>query len=395
MGVRRVFLAVVLVWVGLTGCAVQPVVGALPQGIWHDAAFDYGPQRVTEGADAVFGLDAGMRQSLLEQARGDPSVQGRLDTLIAALYGPAGIRLSYTSGHTTGAAQTWQSQSGDCLSLTILAYAAAKSMGLSAHMQEVRVPLLVDRRDGVDYVNGHVNLYVRNDFEIVIDGRAMLPGGFVIDFEPQPGTRARGRWLGEGAILARYYNNRATEYLARDDRPNAYAYFRAALAMQPDYAPPYVNLAQLYQRQGLGGDAEQLLLHAIALDPASYAALRNVQQLLASQGRHIEAGHYAERLAQRQSEDPYYWLGQGLDALQSGRNAAAIAALEKAASLTTGFEEIHTHLGVAYLRNGQTEAAAKQLATLQGINRRSPGAAVLAKKLRAVGRGATLASAAR
>jgi hypothetical protein len=53
------------------------------------------------------------------------------------------------------------------------------------------------------------------------------------------------------------------------------------------------------------------------------------------------------------------------------------------------------HQSGRYLRNGQIEAAAKQLATLQGLNRRGPGAALLAKKLRAMRQGATLASAAR
>lgn len=382
MGFKIAFQAVVVVVLaGLTGCAVPPVVTALPGEVWHDTVFDYRAERVSEGLNAVFDLDDSVRQSMALGARGIHSTQQRLDTLIARLYGPSGIRLSYSSGQTTGASQTWINQRGDCLSLTILAYAAAKSMGLSAHMQEVRVPVWVDRRDGMDYVNGHVNLYIRNDREIVLDGRSLRPGGFVIDFEPQPGARTSGQWLEESAILARFYNNRAAEYLARDDRANAYAYFRAAIAQAPDYAPPYANLAQLYLRQGLAADAERLLLHAVALDGSSYAALRTLQQLLATQGRADEAQRYADLLTQRQDEDPYHWLGLGLDALRDGRHRAAIAALEKAAALTTGFEEIHFNLGLAYWRSGQVEAARKQLAALRAINHRDPGIAVLSKKL--------------
>jgi len=376
--------AVCVVLAGLAGCATPLAVSALPDSVWQDAPFDYHADRVVEGRDAVFGLTESVRKSLALQDRGQRSTEGRLDALIARLYGPSGIRLTYSSGHTTGAAQTWINQRGDCLSLTILAYAAARELGLLAHMQEVRVPVMLDRRDGVDYVNEHVNLFVRNDTEALINGQAVPSGGFIIDFEPQPGSRASGHWLSEDAILARFYNNRATEYLARDDRANAYAYFRAAQKLAPDYAPAYTNLAHLYARQGLQSQAEQLLQHAIALGGPSYAALRAMAQLLRAQGRDAEAQQFTTLLARRQDEDPYHWLGVGLEALQSGRNRDAIAALEKAAALTTGFEEIHYNLGLAYFRDGQPAAARKQLALLSDINRRDPGIAVLSKKLRGI-----------
>jgi Flp pilus assembly protein TadD len=168
------------------------------------------------------------------------------------------------------------------------------------------------------------------------------------------------------------------------DRARAYAYYRAAIAAAPDYAPAYANLAHMYAGHGLPGDAEQLLLHAIALDGPSYAPLRAMQQLLDSQGRTVDAQHYADLLKRRQEEDPYHWFGLGLAALNAGRNGAAISALERAASLTSGFEEVHYHLGLAYWRNGQREQAGKQLAALAAINEHDPGVAVLSKKMRSV-----------
>jgi hypothetical protein len=55
--------------------------------------------------------------------------------------------------------------------------------------------------------------------------------------------------------------------------------------------------------------------------------------------------------------------------------------LERAESLTTGFEEVHYNLALAYLRAGKREAAEKQLAALRKINQKDPGVAVLAKKM--------------
>jgi tetratricopeptide (TPR) repeat protein len=384
MGFQRLCVVLFVGFCGcmLGGCASTPGATVSLGLLWQDAAFEYQPELVTETRETVFALDPELVQSL-RLGEGLPT-RVRLERLLAQLYTRDGIRLSYTSGHTTGAMQTWRNKRGDCLSLTILAYAAAKSLRIDAHMQDVPVPSVVDRRDGVDFVNSHVNVFVNNVSEVSLNGYLYGAGGFVIDFEPQPGSRRAGNWLTENAILARYYNNRATEFMVAKDRVRAYAYYRAAIAAAPDYAPAYANLAHLYGGNGLPDNAEQLLLHAISLGGPSYAPLRAMQQLLESQGRAVDAKQFADLLKRRQDEDPYHWLGLGLAALNAGRHGAAITALERAASLTSGFEEVHYHLGLAYWRNGQHEAAGKQLATLEAINKRDPGVAVLSKKLQSV-----------
>ncbi len=368
----------------LGGCASAPVAALAPETLWQDAAFDYQPQLVTETHESVFALDPELVQSLRAAVGSNVSTESRLERLLARLYAREGVMLNYTSGHTTGALQTWRNKRGDCLSLTILAYAAAKSLRIDAHMQEVQVAIVVDRREGFDYINGHVNVFVANESGVSVNGRMYGAGGFVIDFEPQPGSRRPGQWLSEEAILARYYNNRATEFLVTHDPNRAYAYYRAAIAAQPEYAPAYANLAQLYVRQGLLGNAEQLLLHAIALAGPSHAPVRAMQQLLNSQGRWAEAQRYADLLVRRRDEDPYHWLGLGVTALNEGHYGAAIRALERAASLTSGFEEVHYNLGLAYWRNGQRDETAKQLAVLAAINQHDPGVAVLSKKMQSL-----------
>jgi Flp pilus assembly protein TadD len=380
--VHRKLCLVLSCLLALAGCAGDPVARVAPPNLWQDQVFAYQPELVTETRDTLFALDDSLVQALrADNSLGLPTDQ-RLDLLVSRLYGPNGIRLSYTSGHTTGASQTWHNQRGDCLSLTILAYASARYLHIPAHMQEVRVPATVERRDGVDFINGHVNVFVRNYEGVSINGQSYGPGALIIDFEPQAGSRRSGVWLTEEAILARFYNNRASEYLAQKDDTRAYAYYRAALTAAPDYAPAYANLAQLYARHDLAAPSEALLLHAIALGGPSYAPLRALHQLLSTQGRVTEAQHYADLLARLQDEDPYYWMGLGMGALREGRYGAAIRALERAASLTTGFEELHYHLGLAYWRNGQREAAAQQLAAMAAINSQDPKVAVLSKKLR-------------
>ena len=367
----------------LVGCATPQNASAPPTSLWQDQAFGYQAALVTETRDTVFAPDPAMLESLQAQSGPERSTQQRLGVLVSRLYNPKGLRLSYASGRTTGAAETWRSQSGDCLSLTIMAYTAARALGLNADMQEVQVPLTFDRRDGVDFIGGHVNLLVRHAYDLPVSDRTMRVDNFVVDFEPQMGANRFGQRLSEDDIMARFYNNRAAQYLVAKDDARAYAYYRAAIAAGPGYAPAFANLAQLYARKGLLAGAEQLLSHAIALGGPSFSPLRNMHTLLILQGRTAEAQHYAGLLARQQNENPYYWMGLGLAALRENDHRAAIHALERAAALATGFEEIHYQLALAYWRSGQLEAARKQLAVLSGINQQAPGVATLSKKFSA------------
>jgi tetratricopeptide (TPR) repeat protein len=76
---------------------------------------------------------------------------------------------------------------------------------------------------------------------------------------------------------------------------------------------------------------------------------------------------YAEILRARQEKDPYYWLGVGLDHLQRGNYPKAVDALEHAQDLTTGFQEVHRYLAIAYWRAGKPARAKNQLAVLASL----------------------------
>jgi predicted Zn-dependent protease len=112
-----------------------------------------------------------------------------------------------------------------------------------------------------------------------------------------------------------------------------------------------------------------LLRHALALESDSIVALGALHQLLLEQGRAVEAAVYERRLLAQRERDPYYWLGLGLDHLQQSRDAQAVRALERAQALTTGFDEVHRYLAIAYWRTGQMHRARDQLALLGALGR--------------------------
>jgi tetratricopeptide (TPR) repeat protein len=365
----------------LTGCAVAPRAPLPAHVLWQDQAFDYDAASVSVTRQDLFQLEPELASKLHDPGIQNSSAQYRLNRLVSLLFGPETKDFPYSGGHSTVAAETWRRKRGDCLSLTVLSYSLARALGLSVQMQEVRVPDVFDRRGSVEFLNRHVNVLIRDVGLLHFQDGSMRAGNLIIDFEPQIGSRREGLALSDDGILSRFYNNIAGEYLAQGDLTLAYAHFKAAILADPGYSPSYSNLAQLYERRGLLQNAEQLLLHAIAINEDADIALRSLHQLLVSQGRESEASKYTEILRARQDKDPYYWLGVGLDHLQRGNNKKAVSALEHAQALTSGFQEVHRYLAIAYWRAGKQPQAKDQLSVLASLMVDDPRLAALSKKI--------------
>ena len=366
----------------LAGCAAAPRAPLPADLLWRDQAFDYDAALVSVSKRDLFQLDPELLSKLQDPGIQNSSTQYRAHHLVSLLFGRETKDFPYSGGHSTIAAETWRRKSGDCLSLTVLAYSLANALGMSVQMQEVRVPVVVDRRGNVESVNRHVNVLIRGFGQLYLKDGSMRSGDVIIDFEPQIASRREGLALSDDGILARFYNNVAAEYLAQGDLALAYAHFKAAVLADPGYSPSYSNLAQLYIRKDFLQSAERLLLHAIALDDDADIALRSLHQLLVSQGRESEAVKYTEILQARQEKDPYYWLGVGLDQLQRGNYRKAISALEHAQALTRGFQEVHRYLAIAYWRAGKPSQAKNQLSMLASLMFDDLGLAALSRENR-------------
>lgn len=370
-------LALLLSVLLLAGCASlrePPASG----GPWHDDAFGWRDPAAVTGRDELFRLDPDLAARLRDaRYQALPPAQ-RLDELLNLIFGADRKQFRYAS-RSTVAAQTWRDKRGDCLSLTVLAYAAARASGLPATMQEVPIAPTYDRRDGFDYVGRHVNLLVR------------LPGGtpsenplrvreVIVDFEPKPGSVRRGQPLSDDAVLARFHSNRGVEEMAAGRQANAYAHLRAAVATDPTLGASYTNLAVLYRQARLDDSAEQVLRRALQAGHADVPALRALHELLAARGRDAEAREVAERLQAMRSGDPYFWIAEGVRWLEDGQPVRAVAALERAQDMASGFGEIHRLLAVAYWRMGQATRAQEQLTLLARLDQRDPALGKLRRK---------------
>ncbi|MDP2367406.1 hypothetical protein [Rhodoferax sp.] len=378
-------LLCIAVWMtGLVGCAsAPPSVPDVARMVWPDQVFAYNDSLVTVAKDDLFQLDPVLLDTLKSPAVQQLSAAKRLERLIALLYGQELRRFNYSAGHSTVASETWRHKRGDCLSLTVLAYAMGRAMNLDVAMQEVPVATVFDRRDRLDFLSQHVNVRFHNTSRVdLLHGTSTMQSrDTIVDFEPEAGGHHIGQALSDLGILARYYNNIAAEHLAGGRSALAYAHFKAAILTDPRFAASYSNLALLYRSKGLLAEAEQMLRHAIGQSGQSYVPLHALQQLLKDQGREPEALLIERQIQSRRDIDPYHWIRLGLSHLQAGEYRSAIRALERAQSLTTGFEEVHHYLALAYWRAGERGQADQQLALLSTLKHNSTELSRLRKKI--------------
>lgn len=175
--------------------------------------------------------------------------------------------------------------------------------------------------------------------------------------------RASG-WMNRGAMLAR---------IGRVD--DAEAAYREALSREPDFAPAYVNLAELLRARGAETAALSLLAEGAARLPGAPELRYALGLALTRAGRREHALDALEEAAVLAPEAPLYAYAAalGLDAL--GRRDAAVARLERIAERFPAYSPALHALATIERDRGHGEAALRWARRLADV---SPGNAIAA-----------------
>ncbi|MCC7327095.1 MAG: tetratricopeptide repeat protein [Burkholderiales bacterium] len=350
----------------LAACAAAPV-AQHDAGFFHDSLFRPASTRIA--AADVFAPSPEMvryaEQKIVPRAR----VRGRQLALVDALYTSGELKLEYDSESTRNAAQAFAARSGNCLSLVIMTAAFARELGLVVEFQKVTVDDVWARSGDVYMAIGHVNLTLgrrRTDdggTGVRVGARPHESEGVTVDFLPPDDMRAmRTRPIGEDVIVGMYLNNRAVEALARDELDDAYWWAREAIVQAPGFLVPYNTLGALYQRHGNPREAEPVLRHVLAQEPANTQAMSNLVSVLHALGRDDEAQHLAATLDRIDPEPPFLYFKRGMAALRVGDLAAAKGNFAKEVARAPDSHEFHYWLAIAYSGLGEVEPARAHMA---------------------------------
>uniref|UniRef100_UPI00355A5231 tetratricopeptide repeat protein n=1 Tax=Piscinibacter sp. TaxID=1903157 RepID=UPI00355A5231 len=171
----------------------------------------------------------------------------------------------------------------------------------------------------------------------------------------------RAQSIAENTIVAMYMNNRAAEHLAQGRLNDAYWWARNAIAQAPTFLSAYNTLGVVYLRHGNLPQAEQILSHVLAREPANTAALSNLARVLADMGRSAESTRLLGKLAQVEPYPPFHFFDLGLAAMRDGDYKTARDLFAKEIARAAYYHEFHFWLAIADFQLGDIRQARKHL----------------------------------
>ncbi|MFZ6749739.1 tetratricopeptide repeat protein [Undibacterium sp. Ren11W] len=342
----------------LLACASpKPQQGA--QYLLNDQLF--APTQTPIDAENIFALNDEMRlylEALLNKKNQNKSAQL---TLFEALRNQAYLRIEYDSAMTKKAVQTFESRSGNCLSLVIMTAALAKQLKLTVQYQNVDVEQAWSSNGDLHFSAGHVNIILGKKDNIWREGYD-ASASLLIDFLPPDELRGqKAKQIHENTIVAMYMNNRAAELLANKQIDDAYWFAREAILRDPEFLSAYNTMGVIYLRHHNLPQAEQNFRAVLLRDQKNTMAMHNLAATLGLQERQPEAALWQAQLKKLQPSPPFYYLNLGKLAMDQGDYQKAKALFLKELERDPYYHELHFWLGLAHFHLGELKLATEQL----------------------------------
>lgn len=349
----------------LTGCQTHPKLHTVPvmtTQLWADQAFS-APSIQLETEQEIFAIPADTVSELRRQLQQHDDHYQRSMALVAYIFNDGRDELEYVNSATLVASDTLKRRQANCLSLTILAYSLAQSLGFEVEFQDVTIPEYWVSRSGSMLLNGHVNLVLLPtnkmfDMKDAIYARS----GYLIDFDRVPArSRLKSTVIQRPTIVSMFYNNRAADALIAHNYDVAYLYLKQAIQLAPQQVANWNNLAVLYRHKRLFAQAEQVYRHSLQLEPDHSNTLANLAALYQLTDRPAEAALLEQRVEKKRLANPFYFVMLGNEAFERHEQDTAIAYFRKALKLQSNVPEALFGLAKSYLMKGDFASATRYL----------------------------------
>ena len=268
-------------------------------------------------------------------------------------------------GETYSAQEALSNSSGNCLSLAILTTALARLAGVETGYQLVDSAPVFEAQGSVVFKGHHVRTKLLEPLhQIGTGGIVMRRAGLLVDYFPSDGDRFVKN-LSLAQYQAMYYNNLASEAIAREDYSTAFWLLRKVIELTPENTGAINSMAVLYRRVGNPDKSEEIYKYAIIHLPGKASILRNYRVLLLGQERFEDAEKINRLLAELNEPNPFDWLQAGQDAYDSGDFRDAISYYQKAVKIAPYMHESYAGMARAHYMLGNKTSAKRELKKAQ------------------------------
>ncbi len=323
---------------------------AQPQQLLVDETMFLGNVYAVETADDILRLPAATKTELKHLSSTANGIAQRSRTILRYILAHAGDSLTYQHNATKTVSETLASRQANCLSLSLLAYSIAKEVGINVVFQDVKIPEYWSSDTNQTWLNGHVNLRLLQNRQLSDSfGVVLLGSDVVVDFDSSIiKQRFSTQAITTERALAMFYNNKAAEATEKNNAVQAYRYYLAAIAKDPNYAVTWSNLAVLYRQHHWYSLAEQTYHHSLALDPTSTNTLANLAVLYRYSGNDTEAARLEQQVYEKRKTNPWYYVMLGNEAVKANKPQQAISWFQQALLLEGSTHEALFGLAKSY-----------------------------------------------
>ena len=178
-----------------------------------------------------------------------------------------------------------------------------------------------------------------------------------------------------------YHLNLSVIYQQLGELPNAESALRAALRLDPSFAPAYVNLADVYRLKNQDAEGERVLREGLSVAPNDASLYHALGLLLARQQRQEEAVEALGRAAELLPENVRYSYVYGVALNSTGETESALVVLDAAHQRQPADRELLIALATISRENGSVSAALEYARKLVALSPQDPAARQLLEQL--------------
>ena len=341
----------------------------MSSNLFIDESFKSSQMLPIETEEEIFKLDSDMLAMVKQKLVNGHSARYKARVLLEHIFNNENMSLQYEGNANVTASQAYHSQTANCMSLTIMAYALADEAGLNVRFQQVDVPEYWVRNGEYNMLTGHVNLVVR---EHDLDDRNIVWGekSMQIDFDPYVAKEYfPKKFIKKNTVLAMFYNNKGAEALVKQDYSVAYSYFKEAIKQDEFFSSAWGNLGVLYRFTEHYAEADKVYRHTLSLQSDNLTALTNLALLLKDQGQLIEVQKIEDYLHGIRKSNPYYYALLADEAFYRKDYSEAEEHYRKAIKLDENRHEFHFGLAKVYYMQNRLSAAKRSMKQAIKLNR--------------------------